>query len=107
MTTSGLALKMAIGLLMLDSFLEMALISSMVAWLHRRAGRTFEIDHDGGSFSLHGKPLGLLVDQGHTSNGAAGIAFVIVGLGSILVLSMRSRSGSRVGRALHHLWLCK
>lgn len=107
MPVSGLTLKIAIGFLMLDSAAEMALISGMVAWLHRRAGRSFDIDYDGASFSLHGKPLGLLVDQGHTSNGAAGTAFVVVGLGGILVLLMRSRSDSRVGRALYPFWLCK
>lgn len=107
MPVSGIILKLAIGLLMLDALLEMALISSMVAWLHRRAGRSFEIDYNGSSFSLHGKPFGLLVDQGHTSNGAAGTAFVLVGLGGILVMALRNRSDSRTGRALYNLWLCK
>lgn len=101
------ALWVSIGLLMIDSSLEMALISSMVAWLHRRGGRSFEIDYDGASFSLHGKPRGLFVHQGHVSNGAAGTAFVIVGLGGILALTLRTCSDSRTRRAFHNLWLCK
>ena len=90
---------------MLDSILELSFISSMVRWLHVRAGKAFEIAYNGSTYSLHGKPVGLLVDQGHTSNGAAGTAFVLIGVGGILVLWLRSRNNTRLTRGLHTFWL--
>lgn len=104
----SLILYIAIGVLMVDSIIELAFVSSMVGWLHRRAGGAFEIGYNGSSFSLHGKPVHLLVNQGHTSNGAAGTAFVLIGMGGILVLWMRSRpnlwqKGST--KFLYHFWL--
>lgn len=108
MASPSFMLYIAIGLLMVDSIIELSFISYMVSWLHRRAGRSFEIEHNGTSFSLHGKPLGLLVNQGHTSNGAAGTAFVLIGLGGILVLWMRSRPNLRqkgFTKFLYHFWL--
>lgn len=111
MAPLNLALKIAIGLLMVDSIIELSFISSMVAWLHRRAGRDFDIDYNGGTFPLHGKPLGLLVDQGHTSNGAAGAAFVLISMGGILALWLRTRAArssstfSRLGTFWYHFRL--
>ncbi|TKA72087.1 hypothetical protein B0A55_08671 [Friedmanniomyces simplex] len=87
-----LALYTFLALLMLDCALEMALISSTVYWLHHRAGKDFSISYNNSTFSLHGKPVGLLADQGHTSNGAAGTGFVAVGLGGILAFCLRSRN---------------
>lgn len=73
-----------LALLMIDAIIELSLISSMVAWLHSTAGGEFEVIapemQDMISFNLHGKPKNLLLNQGHTSNGAAGTAFVLVGL---------------------------
>ncbi len=89
----SLALYIFIAILMLDCALEMGLLSATVYWLHYRAGKDFIINNPGGGiFSLHGKPAGLLVDQGHTSNGAAGTAFVAVGLIGILAFCLRRRS---------------
>lgn len=108
MASQSFPLYIAIALLMLDSIIELSFISSMVAWLHRRAGGSFEIAYNNSSFPLHGKPLNLLVDQGHTSNGAAGTAFVLIGLGGILILSARSRPSLwKHGfiKALYHFWL--
>ncbi|EME47702.1 hypothetical protein DOTSEDRAFT_123023, partial [Dothistroma septosporum NZE10] len=79
--------------------------------LHRRAGRDFAVNYNGGTFPLHGKPVGLLVDQGHTSNGAAGTALVLIGMGGILALWLRSRATrsssafSRLGLLWYHFWL--
>lgn len=101
-------LYIAIGVLMVDSIIELAFVSSMVAWLHFRAGKSFQIGYDGGSFSLHGKPVHLVVDQGHTSNGAAGTAFVLIGMGGLLVLWMRSRPNlwqKGFTKILYHFWL--
>ncbi|KAK4631265.1 hypothetical protein CLAFUW4_03599 [Fulvia fulva] len=106
-----LALNVAIGILMVGSIIELSFISSMVGWLHRRAGRDFDINYNGSTFPLHGKPLGLLVDQGHTSNGAAGTAFVLIGMGGILALWLRSRATrtssilSRIGMFWYYFWL--
>ncbi|KAK5087531.1 hypothetical protein LTR70_007034 [Exophiala xenobiotica] len=108
MGSPSLPLYVAIGLLMVDSIIELSFISSMVAWLHRRAGGSFEIAYNGSSYSLHGKPVGLLVNQGHTSNGAAGTAFVLIGMGGILILWMRSRQGlgpKGFVKGLYYFWL--
>lgn len=108
MTSSSLPLYIAIGLLMVDSTIELSLISSMVAWLHRRAGGSWEVAYNDSSFSLHGKPLHELVDQGHLSNGAAGTAFVLVGTTGTLVLLMRNRPNLwRKGftKTLYMFWL--
>lgn len=108
MASSSLLLYIGIGVLMLDSIIELGFVSSMVGWLHRRAGGSFEIAYNGSTFSLHGKPENLLVNQGHTSNGAAGTAFVLVGMGGILILWMRSRANlwqKGFVKFLYHLWL--
>lgn len=111
MASTDLALKVLIGLLMVDSAIELALISSMVAWLLDRASGTFEINNGAAaaSFPLLGEPLHLLVDQGHTSNGAAGTAFVLVGVGSIIALWLRRRAyrgrAPKLGMAFYYLWL--
>lgn len=108
MTRSSTPLYIAVGLLMVDSIIELSFISSMVSWLHRRAGKSFDVAYNDSSYSLHGKPVGLLVDHGHTSNGAAGTAFVLVGLEGLLILWLRSRP--RLGtkgfvKGLYHSWL--
>ncbi|KAM0706755.1 hypothetical protein Q7P35_006085 [Cladosporium inversicolor] len=87
-----------LALLMIDAIIELSFISSMVAWLHSTAGGEFEVIapemQDKMSFNLHGKPRNLLLNQGHTSNGAAGTAFVLIGLGGILVLTLRHRAST-------------
>ncbi|KAF2161112.1 hypothetical protein M409DRAFT_28442 [Zasmidium cellare ATCC 36951] len=93
-----LVLWVSIGVLMVDSIIELSFVSSMVAWLHRRAGRDFEIAYNGSTYPLHGKPLNLLVNQGHTSNGAAGTAFVLIGMGGILALWLRTRTNGFLGK---------
>jgi hypothetical protein len=97
---------LVLALLMIDAIIELAFISSMVRWLHYTAGGQFEVivpeTQDKMSFSLHGKPKNLLLNQGHTSNGAAGTAFVLVGLGGILVLTLRHRVSTN-GRWAKHV----
>ncbi|KAJ9143190.1 hypothetical protein NKR19_g6957 [Coniochaeta hoffmannii] len=103
--STSIALKAAIGVLMVDSIIELSFISSMVAWLHSTASGSFAIISDNGdSYKLRGEPLHLLVDQGHTSNGAAGTAFVLIGLGGILSIWLRSRAG-RFGHAVYYSWV--
>jgi hypothetical protein len=91
-----LPLYVALGLLSVDAVIEVAFVGSMVGFLHDRAGKFFTIDAPNGSFDLHGKPKGLLVDQGHTSNGAAGTALVLVGLGGALAIWYDKRRERRV-----------
>jgi hypothetical protein len=104
----------ALALLMIDSIIELSFISSMVAWLHSTAGGQFEIiapdNSNTMSFSLHGKPKNLLTNQGHTSNGAAGTAFVLVGLGGILILTLRHHAWNnpkfaKLAITLYYFWL--
>lgn len=105
-TPTRQALYASLALLMICAAIEMAFISSTVYWLHYRAGKAFEIAYNGSTFSLHGKPVGLLADQGHTSNGAAGTAFVLVGLGGILALWLRSRNpSSKIVRGYFTFWV--
>ena len=95
--TMSLPLFVALGLLMVDGIIELGFITSMVRWLHVRAGGHFDVNYLGETFSLNGKPLGLLVDQGHASNGAAGTAFIVVGFGGLLALYLRHRQLKRTG----------
>lgn len=106
-------LPASLALLMIDAIIEQSFVSSMVAWLHRFAGGEFTIvnpDRTSLPFTLHGKPEFMLVNQGHTTNAAAGTAFVYIGLGGILALWLRSRAEKR-GRLggfslfLYHFWL--
>ena len=98
-TKARIALSVALAILMLAAGLELASISSMVYWLHYRAGKDFTIAYQDSTFSLHGKPENLLVDQGHTSNGAAGTAFVLVSLlGFVALAQLQKRTGALPGQ---------
>jgi hypothetical protein len=86
-------LLITLPILMLNSVLEVGFVGSMVGFLHDRAGDYFTINTDSGPVNLHGKPKGLLADQGHTSNGAAGTALILVGvLGLLTIFSERRRA---------------
>jgi len=89
------------GVLMADAVIEVGFVGSMVGFLHARAGKFFTIDAPDGSFDLHGKPKGLLVDQGHTSNGAAGTALILVGVLGLLVISYDKRRARRAQATSH------
>ena len=93
---SHLPLYIAMSVLMVDAVIEVAFIGSMVGFLHDRAGKFFTINAPNGAFDLHGKPKGLLVDQGHTSNGAAGTALILVGVLGFLALWNDQRRFRRV-----------
>ena len=102
----------AVALVLIDGVIELSFITSMVHWLHVYAGGQFQVNNtSGGSFSLHGKPQNFLLNQGHTSNGAAGTAFIVVGLGGFLALFLRSRQLKRNGSLhgftsfLYNFWL--
>lgn len=108
MTSSSLPLYVALGLLGIDSIIELSFVSSTVAWLHRRAGGSFDVAYLGSTYSLHGKPLHVEANHGHTANGAAGTAFVLIFMGGLLVLWMRSRPkfwATGFTKVLYHVWL--
>ncbi|EHY59106.1 hypothetical protein HRR83_001623 [Exophiala dermatitidis] len=88
---SYLPLYIALSLLMVDGLIEVGFVGSMVGFLHDRAGKYFTVNAPQGTFNLHGKPAGLLVNQGHTSNGAAGTAVVLVGIGGLLTIWYEKR----------------
>ncbi|KID88974.1 40S ribosomal protein s10-like protein [Metarhizium guizhouense ARSEF 977] len=93
---------------MADSIIELAFVTNMVSWLHGTASATFSITSNGTIFDLIGVPRNLLVDQGHSSNGAAGTAFVIVGLGGVLALWLQGRSmhrGQKLSNLIYRTWL--
>jgi len=95
---SYLPLLCTIPILMADGLIEVGFVGSMVGFLHARAGKFFTIDAPGGAFDLHGKPKGLLVNQGHTSNGAAGTAVVLVGFLGLLTIWLEKRRARKVCR---------
>lgn len=117
MAKTSIYLKVALGLLMVVSAIELALVSATVAYLHRTGGEGYTypaISNDGQTIQVPGLPTNLLVDQGHTSNGAAGTAFVVIGLCGMLALWLRGRAalyhderslGGRLARAWYRLWL--
>ncbi|KAK5052732.1 hypothetical protein LTR84_002598 [Exophiala bonariae] len=88
---SYVPLLAVIPILMVDGLIEVGFVGSMVGFLHDRAGKFFTIDAPNGTFDLHGKPVGLLGDQGHTSNGAAGTAVVLVGILGLLTIFYEKR----------------
>ncbi|OAG39968.1 hypothetical protein AYO21_05841 [Fonsecaea monophora] len=94
-------LYVAMAALMIDGVIEVGFVGSMVGFLHDRAGKFFTIDAPNGSFDLHGKPKGLLVNQGHTSNGAAGTAIVLVGFLGLLTIWYEKRRARRT-QAINH-----
>lgn len=88
-----------VGALFADAAIEMAFVTSMVAYLHQAAHGPFRVaDSSGSSFLLSGNPAKLIVNQGHTTNGAAGTGVVLVGIGGFLTLALESRSRKRVSR---------
>lgn len=92
---SLLPLAGALALLLVDSAIELALISSMVGYLHRSGANRYPFNFHGAQ-TIQAKPVGLLVDQGHTSNGAAGTALIPVCFGGFIVLWLQRRRARNV-----------
>lgn len=108
---ASLPLKITLALVMIASAIELALISATVAYLHQLGNKTLPVfSSPGQTTHIPGLPATLLVDQGHTSNGAAGTGLIIIGLGGIIALWLRARPsyyyhGSGFGRFFYRLWL--
>lgn len=88
--------------LMVDCLLEVGLIGSTVGYLHKD-GIFHVVGPNNTVLQLLGKPLHLSVNQGHTSNGAAGTALILVGLLGLLILSSQTKLERSVshGNSIH------
>lgn len=84
-------------LLGVDAVISLALVSSMVYFLHHYGRGPFIIaPPDAPRFLLAGEPANLVVNQGHTANAAGGTALILVGFGGILALSVEWHSREKV-----------
>ena len=91
------SLLLLVSILMIDAAIELSFVSYTVAFLHGRSSGTFSIDYPSGqTFELQGQPSKLLQSQGHTSNGAAGTALVLVGFGGLLTIWLQKRRAKMV-----------
>ncbi|CAN8101841.1 unnamed protein product [Discula destructiva] len=111
---ASLPLKVTLGLVMLASAIELSLISATVAYLAQIGKKSFPVlttdpaTSQQTIFDVPGLPTSLSVNQGHTSNGAAGTGLILIGCGGILALWLRGRAGyysSALSRAVYRLWL--
>jgi len=102
-----LPLYVALGLLMVDAIIEVGFIGSMVGYLHKcHDDVPFAISGSQQTIQLFPKPAQPVVNQGHTSNGAAGTAFVLVGVAGLLVLwRQRRRERSNVSYRASRIFL--
>lgn len=113
--TPLLFLAIALGCLAIDAAIELGFISATVAFMHNGAPHSVYAVHNtttNTSFNISGLPAHLLVDQGHTSNGAAGTAFVLIAALGLLVLAARAWATrhhqglpARLARGLYYLWM--
>jgi hypothetical protein len=82
---------------MVDSLMEVGFIGSTVGYLHKDP--IYSVVGPGDTIlHLLAKPENLSLNQGHTSNGAAGTALILVGLFGLLVLSYRKQLYQKVRR---------
>ena len=96
----------ALILLTIDSAIELAFISSMVGYLHRSGANQYPFNSDNGTSALiNAKPAHLLLNEGHTSNGAAGTCLILICFGGFLVLWTQRRRDQKV--VLLMSWLGK
>ena len=87
----------ALGFLVADAAIEMGFVATTVAFLHASGKGPFTVATPSGStFQLAGHPVNLIVDQGHTSNAAAGTCIVLLGFGGLLALTLEHRERRRV-----------
>jgi hypothetical protein len=91
---------------------ELGLVSSMVAFLHIQKTDVgqysvlfppYSTNDNSDTFILDALPPNLWLDQGHTTNGAAGWAFAVSVAGIAAVLSMRYLSLQTLSHRVCHL----
>lgn len=113
MTKISIPLQVFLGLLMVVSAIELAFVSSTVAYLAKAGKRTYGVTSNGQTIQVPGLPADLSVNQGHTSNGAAGTGLIVIGWCGCLALWLRGRPGlyhkksvgGTLARAWYRLWL--
>lgn len=100
------------GLVMIASAIELSFISATVGYLAQLGNITFTVVSNGQTIQVPGLPANLSVNQGHTSNGAAGTGLIVIGFAGTLALWLRSRTGYRhksfgglFSRCWYRLWL--
>ena len=103
--TTLTVLYLALVALVIDSALELATISSMVGYLHHSAANKYPFEYRGLTYRLCAKPEHLLLDEGHTSNGAAG-GGIVLSIAGILVLYQLRRQQRKVGHSLYLKVFC-
>lgn len=108
----SVALRISMGLLVIDSIIELTFTSSTVAWLNNAlTHKTFYFTTSGSRYHIAALPRHLLVDQVHTTVAAAVAALAVIGLGGIASLWVRHWAQYRTGwlaegaRYLYYLWL--
>ncbi|KAF4969053.1 hypothetical protein FZEAL_10303 [Fusarium zealandicum] len=103
---SRLPLYVSLGALMVVAIIELSFISATVGWFHSTASNTFTFEYRGSREELKGEPKNFITDQGHTSNGAAGTAFVLIGLGGCIILWLRSKPNpNKFSLGLYRAWI--
>jgi len=100
-----LPLGVALLVLVVDSAIEMALISSMVGYLHRSGANTYPFSTPDSLVYINAKPKNFLLNEGHTSNGAAGTALVLICFGGFITLWHQRRRKSRNAATPSRLFL--
>ncbi|KAJ2977618.1 hypothetical protein NUW58_g7756 [Xylaria curta] len=105
-------LKLCIGLLVIDSIIELALVGDTTHWLGDTVGhKNFHFLSDGSRHRLPWLPSHFIIDPVHTSNGAAATIIVAVGAGSVASLWLRNWAQYRTGetpkycRYFYYIWL--
>jgi len=89
-----------LGLYVADAIISLAFLSTMVAFLHTSGAGPFNVGFPAGeTFQMHGEPLKLLTNHGHTTNGAGGTAVVLIGFGGLIALIMEHKSRKKYGKS--------
>jgi hypothetical protein len=87
------------------SVTEVGLVSDMVSFLHIQKWfvKTYQINWPNESIPFGALPAHLWLDQGHTTNGAAGYGFVLGIFGLFVAWRQRNRNGKPPSRSLFAL----
>jgi len=87
------------------SVTEVGLVSDMVSFLHIQKWfvKTYQINWPNESIPFGALPAHLWLDQGHTTNGAAGYGFVLGVFGLFVAWRQRNRNGKAPSRSLFAL----
>ncbi|KAI0197794.1 hypothetical protein F4808DRAFT_463333 [Astrocystis sublimbata] len=108
----SVALKVCIGLMVIDAIIELAFVSISMRWMRSKAGPLFwHFMASGSKHRLSALPRHLITEHLHTMNAAAGTAFVHIGLMGFMALVLRDWAQYRPGkhakycRRFYYFWL--